>query len=87
MWPTSTRRASIANPFERLKAEARAWLQARPADIWRVSASVRTNAMSGAYEDDMTAFFRRSPWEVSDADIWRWRAACEALRELRDGKG
>lgn len=34
------------------------------------------------YEDDMVAFFRKSPWEVSDADIWRWRASVAALREM-----
>jgi hypothetical protein len=32
--------------------------------------------------DDLTKFFPGSPWEVSDGDIWRWRAACEALREM-----
>jgi len=44
---------------------------------------MRTEPWMGTYEDDMTRFFvGRSPWEVSSADIWRWRAACEALREL-----
>ena len=34
------------------------------------------------YEDDMERFFRRSPWDVTSGDVWRWRAACTALREL-----
>lgn len=35
----------------------------------------------------MMAFFGRPPFQVGDGDVWRWRAACEALRELRDEKG
>jgi hypothetical protein len=42
---------------------------------------MRMNA-AGRYEDDMERFFRRSAWDVSNADVLRWRAACEALREL-----
>jgi hypothetical protein len=38
------------------------------------------------FEDDMTKFFvGRSPFEVSAADVWRWRACCRAMREL-DGE-
>lgn len=47
---------------------------------------MRADALSGAFEDDMERFFRRSPFDVSDADVWRWRACCEALRELNEGK-
>jgi len=46
---------------------------------------VRTNGWTGAPEDDMEAFFRRSPWDVGSGDVWRWRAVCQALREL-DGE-
>lgn len=66
-----------------MKAEARQWLLEHPADQWRLGASMRTNPVSGVFEDDMTAFFGRRPNEVSDADIYRWRACCDALRDLR----
>jgi hypothetical protein len=46
---------------------------------------MRRNPWTGVVEDDMERFFRRSPWEVSAADIWRWKAACAAVREL-DGE-
>jgi hypothetical protein len=42
---------------------------------------MRMNA-AGVYEDDPEKFFRRSPWDVNSADIWRYRACCDALREM-----
>jgi hypothetical protein len=37
----------------------------------------------GAKTDDgVERFFRRSPWEVCDADVYRWRAAVEAEKRL-----
>jgi hypothetical protein len=45
---------------------------------------MRVNGYSGEYEDDLERFFRRSPWDVSDGEVWRWRAACQALRELTE---
>ncbi len=70
-------------PFASLKEQATEHLLQHPADQWRLRTGMRTNAMSGMVEDDMTKFFiGRSPFEVSDADIWRWRACCEALRQL-----
>jgi hypothetical protein len=70
-----------------LKGQARNWLLSHPADRWRLRTSVRTNPLSGLYEDDMDRFFvGRSPWQVGAGDIWRWRAACQALRELEQEK-
>jgi hypothetical protein len=43
---------------------------------------MRTNPWTGKYEDDLERFFYRHPAKVSTADVWRWRAACEALREM-----
>lgn len=34
--------------------------------------------------DDLERWFRRHPTQVSSGDIWRWQAACAALRELID---
>ncbi len=71
-----------------MKAEAREWLELHPADRWRLRCSMKTViAPSGTrlFEDDLTLFFRRSQWEVSSADIFRWRAAVEAERELTEG--
>lgn len=50
-------------------------------DAWRVVASMRTN-VNGRFEDDAERFFGRHPSRVSNADMWRWRAACEAVREM-----
>lgn len=70
-------------PFQTLQREAREWLSNHPADIWRLRCSMRVGA-DGYEEDDMRAFFiGRNPWEVADADIWRWRASCRALREMQ----
>lgn len=52
---------------------------------FRLRAAMRTNAFSGVFEDDAGKFFDRHPSRVSSADLWRWRAACAALREL-DGE-
>jgi len=30
----------------------------------------------------MERFFPVPAWDVSPGDIWRWRAACQALREI-----
>ena len=72
-----------------LKKEAAEWLKAHPADKWRLRTSMHTQTIPSGqnirivFEDDMRAFFvGRSPWEVSDADIFRWRAAVSALRDL-----
>jgi hypothetical protein len=51
-------------------------------DQWRLKASLRTDPWSGQIEDEAEKFFGRSPWLVGSGDLWRWRAACEALREL-----
>jgi hypothetical protein len=59
------------------------WLDRHGADLIRISAIVRDNAFTGAHEDDAEAFFRRSPWAVSNADMWRWFAVCSAVREIR----
>jgi len=34
------------------------------------------------WEDDPEKFFRRPPHLISNADIFRWRACCDALREM-----
>ena len=34
------------------------------------------------HEDDMERFFPTRAWKVPAAQVWRWRAACQALREL-----
>lgn len=47
---------------------------------------MRTNPWTGAYEDDMERFFRRSPFDVHSADVWRWRAGCQAERDLSGEK-
>jgi hypothetical protein len=51
----------------------------------RLRASIRTDGWTGRTQDDGTIFFRRSLWDVSDGDIWRWRAACGALRDIDEG--
>jgi len=38
----------------------------------------------GAAYDDMGKFFPGSPWAVPAADVWRWRACCEAVRRYVD---
>ena len=38
------------------------------------------------YEDDLERFFPCKAWEVPTAQVWRWRAACQALRE-KTGEG
>lgn len=69
--------------FAALVSEAATWLDENSADLMRLRPSVKNNAMSGEAEDDPEKFFRRSPWDVSSADLWRWKAACQALRSLR----
>jgi hypothetical protein len=46
---------------------------------------MRTNPWTGILEDDLERFFLRPAHKVSSADIWRWRACCNAQREL-DGE-
>ncbi|MEO9196319.1 MAG: hypothetical protein ABI445_21920 [Polyangia bacterium] len=48
----------------------------------RLDSIVRNNAFTGAREDDMAAFFRRSVWDVHPADVWRFYAVCGAVREI-----
>lgn len=43
---------------------------------------MRSNGWTGDYEDDMAGFFDRHPSKVSSADVFRFRAAAEALREI-----
>ena len=76
-------------PFAALKKEAAEWLKAHPVDKWRLRTSMHVVAIQTPthirtiFEDDLRAFFvGRSPWEVSDADVFRWRAAVAALRDL-----
>jgi hypothetical protein len=38
--------------------------------------------MTGYAEHDAQGFFRRSVFEVSNADMWRFAAFCEAEAEL-----
>lgn len=47
---------------------------------------MHTNPWTGVYEDDPERFFDRHPSKISDADLWRWRACCEALREMKGEK-
>jgi hypothetical protein len=34
------------------------------------------------WEDDPERFFHRPASGITDGEIWRWRAACAALREI-----
>ncbi len=44
---------------------------------------MHVDAWTGIVEDDMTRFYTgRTPWQVTNADVWRWRACCEAQREM-----
>ncbi len=69
--------------FAALVNEARTWFEEHPDDLMRMRPSVSNAAFNGEAEDDPEKFFRRSPWDVSPADLWRWKACCHALRQLR----
>ena len=70
-----------------MKAEAAEHFREHPMDVWRFRASMKTNGWTGAIEDDAGKYFNRHPSLISDADLWRWRAAVEALRESsKEGK-
>lgn len=58
------------------------WLDRHSDDLIRLDSIVRNNAFTGAREDDMAAFFRRSVWDVHPADVWRFYAVCGAVREI-----
>lgn len=64
-------------PFAALKMEAASWLQAAPADQWRLRCSMLADGGG-----DLERFFGRRAWDVASSDVWRWVAACTALRDL-----
>jgi hypothetical protein len=65
-------------PFAKLRQEAKDWFMKNPSDLWRLKVSMDN--------DNPEKFFRRSIFDVGSADIYRWVAACQALREILDGK-
>ncbi len=76
----------IRRPFKSLKNEAKEILKYDLPLQLRLTCSVSTNPWSGDFEDDPEKFFKRSMWDISNADIIRWHAACTALRELQHEK-
>lgn len=64
--------------FAALVAEAKNQFARRPTDLLRF---VATERAEGGF--DLEKFFRRSVWDVHASDMWRWRALCVAVEEMR----
>lgn len=86
MFKKNTRRMPPRQkPFVKLRKEAKEWFSMHPADAWRLKVSiVRTEY--GYESGNPEKFFRRSIFDVSSADIYRWIASCQALIEVLEGK-